>query len=302
MPGTIRGVVWQLERGAEGGNLHLQIYAEFKAPQRLAAVKRWLPRAHCEPRRGTAEQVRFLVVSVVVLTDLTSLLSLLPQAIAYCRKEETREPEPSGPWTFGDFAASGQGARSDLAAAVVTLKAHGLKRVAQEHPEVFVRAHAGLRALEAILEDLPKDPDFEPRSWQARLDVRLALPPNDRTIVWVHDSVGKKGKSRYCRHLVLEHGAILLGGRIADMMYAYKKERIVCFDITRAQADMSMHLYSMAEFLKNGMFLSTKYESRQVVFTPPHVVFFANVMPEPGRWSEDRLKLIDLDGTANTIN
>lgn len=56
-PTALRYAVWQCECG-ERGTQHIQGYAEFAQPLRLAAVRRWLPRAHWERRRGTREQVR----------------------------------------------------------------------------------------------------------------------------------------------------------------------------------------------------------------------------------------------------
>ncbi len=69
----------------------------------------------------------------------------------------------------------------------------------------------------------------------------------------------------------------------------------MCFDISRAAAEHSDHLYSMAEKLKNGFYLSTKYESVMKVFRPPHVLFFSNFHPDENKWSRDRVQLWDLD-------
>jgi hypothetical protein len=121
-------------------------------------------------------------------------------------------------------------------------------------------------------------------------------------VLWIRDSVGGKGKSRLTRHLCLEHKAIALSGRLADMMYAFSQcvhsnesPPIVIFDVSRAQAEHSDHLYTMAEHLKNGQFFSTKYTSRMCFFAPPHVLFFANRLYDQDKWSADRVQLIDLD-------
>lgn len=70
--------------------------------------------------------------------------------------------------------------------------------------------------------------------------------------------------------------------------------KIAIFDLTRTAVDHSDYLYDFAESLKNGFFFVGKYSSRQHVFKPPHVVFFANTMPKEGKWTEDRLKLLTL--------
>jgi len=119
--------------------------------------------------------------------------------------------------------------------------------------------------------------------------------PDDRHIFWVRDSLGGQGKSRMTAHLMRNHGAIRLAGRCADMAYLYKKERIAIFDISRAAVEHTDHLYSFAEELKNGSVVSTKYTSSVKQFEAPHVVFFSNSLPKEGKWSADRLILIDLD-------
>lgn len=261
-----RYAVWQKEVG-EKGTEHYQGYVEWLRPLRLAAVKKLLPTAHLEPRAGSREQAR-----------------------AYCMKEESRV---DGPWESGEWETH-QGKRTDLEAACEVLKEEGLKRVAEEMPSVFVKFHKGLSALEKISRVKPRDLDFVPRPWQAKI-LRLVVdcPADDRKIMWVTDVDGNIGKSRLASHLIMEHGAIELSGRVVDMGYAYNSEPIVIFDISRTQADNLNHLYSFAEQLKNGRFLSTKYESEMKLFKPPHVIFFSNSPHEEGKWSKDRIQVFD---------
>lgn len=268
-----RYACWQLECGEEG-NIHVQAYVELH--RRVTAANLvacytgygW-PHPHVEKRNGTAEQAR-----------------------DYAMKDDATRIE--GPWERGDFGRGGQGKRNDLADAVQALKQGGLKRVATEHPCAYVKFHRGLRALEEELREEPTDADFQPRNWQRRLLAQLEQPANDRTIIWVFDQTGNRGKSRLARHLLLERNAVQLEGRVQDMAYVYNREPIVIFDITRAQADHSDHLYTFAEKLKNGFILSTKYEPVPKKFAAPHVVFFANSMPDASKWSADRLFLMDL--------
>lgn len=264
----IKYVSWQLEKG-ENGTPHFQGYVQCTVKQRLTALKKWLPSAHFEISRGTPEQAR-----------------------DYTRKEDSRE---DGPWEFGEFT-KGQGRRSDLEAAITTLKESGVKRVAQDHPAVFVKFHKGIEALANALEEMPRDPDFVPRPWQAKVLAALTQQPaDDRTIHWVFDQRGNQGKSRLANHLIMEHNAVELSGRVQDMAYIYNRQPIVIFDISRTQSDNMQHLYSFAESLKNGKIISTKYESRMKMFKTPHVVFFSNSMPDEGCWTVDRCKLWDLN-------
>lgn len=264
-----RYVSWQAERG-EQGTRHLQIYIELDRSVRGSHLQRFWPGCHYEARRGTREQAR-----------------------DYTRKADSRE---DGPWERGVFDQGGQGRRNDLADAVHVLRTEGMAGVIAQHPTAFVKFGRGLRELARELEERPTDADFEPRYWQQEiLSFVTNVDADDRTIFWVTDTRGNTGKSRLARHLVLEHGAVQLEGKIADMAYQYNKEPIVIFDITRAAAEHCAHLYSFAEKLKNGMLNSTKYESCLKVFSPPHVIFFANFSWDREKWSEDRVIEVDLN-------
>lgn len=262
--------VWQKEKG-ENGTEHFQGYLELKKKGRMSAVKALggeMVRAHLERRRGTQEQAR-----------------------AYAMKEDTRL---DGPWEHGEFVPREQGTRSDIAAAVTALKEGGLKRVAEDCPEAYVKYHRGFQALQREL-TVVRPEVFVPRPWQQKVIDMIEQAADDRTIIYVVDTVGNQGKSRLAKHLVRNHGAVMLSGRLQDMCYAYDSEPVVVFDVSRSAADNVQHLFSMAEHLKNGMLFSSKYESRQRVFDPPHVVFFSNQPPPPGAWSADRVRLVDLD-------
>lgn len=266
-----RYVCWQRERGANG-TVHLQGYAEFDRPVRLAALKRWLATAHFEPRRGTRDQAR-----------------------DYCRKDDTRdEGDDAGPFERGEFSSGGQGHRRDLEEAVAALKEGGIRAVVENHAASFVKFNRGFYELQRQLEVKPRDLDFIPRPWQQDVLDYLTGPPDDRHILWITDGIGNQGKSRLARHLILEHGAVQLEGRVQDMAYMYNKEKIVVIDVSRAQLDNVKHLYAFAEKLKNGVVICTKYECHQKLFDPPHVIFFSNNTWERDFWSEDRVIEVNL--------
>lgn len=264
--------MYQLETGASG-TPHWQGYIELNKAVRLTSMRDWLPGAHFEQRRGTREEAR-----------------------SYCMKEEGRQ---AGPFERGDWQAGGQGRRSDLSAAVAVVQQFSpttaMRTLARTQGEAYVRHHSGLRALAAELQELPGDEGFVPRPWQTVVLDRLSQPADDRTIFWVTDTRGGHGKSRLARHLVLQHGAIQLSGRLLDMQYLYNKQKIVVFDVSRAAAEYSDHLYSMAEALKNGMFTSTKYVPQLKVFDPPQVIFFSNQSWDRTKFSLDRVVEWDLN-------
>lgn len=260
----------QLERGGTTGYLHWQIYAEFNRKVTRTRILEWVPTAHIERRRGNQED-----------------------AVKYTSKEDTYV---SDRFEYGQLVASNQGHRSDLDHAIAAVKAGGLRRAAEEAPREFVKYHRGLEALALALKDMPRDEGFVPRPWQRRVLDILSQPASDRTIHWVVDTIGNKGKSRLARHLLCEHKAIILSGRIMDMAYTYNEQPIVVFDIARTQQEYLNHLITFSEHLKDGVVNSTKYVPCVKAFKPPHVIFFSNTLPPDGAWSADRVHLINLDG------
>lgn len=274
--------IHQLERGGNAGRLHLQGFM-------IASVKKgyswwtskipFLEGAHMESRRGTTQE-----------------------AIDYCSKLDTKI---AGPWTFGTPPA-GPGQRTDIAEyhATLTELAKGgdpwsrvTVKLADTFPALHYRMMKSAESMFNSIGALPDDSTFVPRPWQQDIIDFVQAPADDRTIHWVYDVVGNKGKSRLTKHLICQHGAVVLSGKLADMAYLYAKTKapIVLFDITRAQADYSSAIYTCAEALKNGFLVSGKYDTCMLVFKPPHVICFANTKHDETKWSSDRVNLIDLE-------
>jgi hypothetical protein len=112
--GEIRRVVIGREKGSGTGRKHLQCAVTFRTATTEQNVRRKVP-GHVEPAR------------------------YVEKLFNYCKKE-------------GDFLEEGQpsqqGKRTDLGNAVDLLKEGGLKAVALEHPETFVKFSRGFQALE----------------------------------------------------------------------------------------------------------------------------------------------------------
>lgn len=87
-PSTVRYAIYQREIG-ENQTPHYQGYVEFSTSHRLSGVRKILPSAHWELRRGTRDQAR-----------------------AYASKEATRV---EGPFEHGTFITGGRGTRNDIA-------------------------------------------------------------------------------------------------------------------------------------------------------------------------------------------
>lgn len=262
--------------------VHWQGYVELARPARYTQLQRTHPvfaTAHYEQRLGT--QI---------------------EAISYCSKTDTRHPDATGPYEWGTKAC-GQGHRSDLDdLTAMVAQGKSTKEIAETMPGMYIRYYNGIAALQSAL-DSGDEPEqgFKPRPWQQTVLDQLTAEPDDRTIFWVTDAQGGQGKTRLATHLIRNHGGIELSGKMADMTYAYSqhKQRIVIFDISRAAADMTGHIYSMAEKLKCGRLMNTKYQSRMVTFRPPHVIIFSNSTWDRTKFSHDRVRETTLQPAAD---
>lgn len=283
------GINWGVFGGLQGeispttGTRHLQGFVCFASGMRLSTLKnKYHASAHWERMKGTIDD-----------------------SIAYCSKSDSACPlHPYRSW--GDRALTTdlarQGHRTDLQEACEALQGSGsvvarLKRVADSHPDVFVRYSSGFEKLARLTQNTTCNARLDQLyPWQQNLDDILKQPANDRSIVWIWDSIGNKGKSAYIRHcLSSDYDCIVLSGKISDMSFMYENQKIVFFDVPRTQVENLDHLMAFAEKLKDGVIVSTKYDSRMKTFQPPHVVFFANVCCPFEKWSRDRLIEICLD-------
>lgn len=268
-----RGAIATCEQCPDTGRIHIHWYAELKKPMRATGLCAAVPlfaNSHWEVARGTSAD-----------------------CVAYCSKEDSKV---FGPVTVGSFETH-QGHRSDLDAfTAMVMEGASDAEIARAYPKTYLLHGAKIAALRAAIKTRPGDAAFIPKQWQQDLINRVKGPADDRSIIWVLDSRGGQGKSRLARHLYCEHGACVLSGKVADMAYLYNGERIVIFDITRAAAEHSDHLYTMAEQIKNRMVISTKYMScTKACDEDVHVIFFSNQRPKEGMWSDDRVTLINLD-------
>lgn len=92
------------------------------------------------------------------------------------------------------------------------------------------------------------------------------------------------------------------------MKYALSKikdefPRILIFDFTRTKPaffEMS-EIYSVIEEIKNGIYLSTKFESSMVVTPIPHVYVFSNELPPYKALSADRWKFYRIGYVSKTL-
>lgn len=156
----------------ENGVPHLQGYIVWKRNYRLTQLKKISPAAHWE-------------------------IALSPDAGNYCMK--------GGKFDLIDNRK--QGKRTDLSDAIATLRTDGIKKVKQDHPEVYVKFHAGLHKLV----------DKEPRNFKPM-------------VYWIYGKTGV-GKTKF----VVENECDLwISGKNLRWWQGYDHQEAVLFDDFRA--------------------------------------------------------------------
>lgn len=139
----------------------------------------------------------------------------------------------------------------------------------------------------------------ELRPWQQNAFNKFSTEDTDRLIWWFWENTGNIGKSAFCKWLCINHDAIILSGKAADMKYAIQKlvekgkaPRLIILDIPRES--LNYVSYTGIEEIKNGCFFSSKYEGGMVLFDSPTIVCFANSEPDTLTMSEDRWKIFEI--------
>jgi len=130
------------------------------------------------------------------------------------------------------------------------------------------------------------------RPWQADLEKKLLIEPDDRSITWIYDKKGGCGKTQFCKYMAITHGATIIGSCAAkDMFYALPENpKIVMINLPRTIEERVN--YGAIESIKDGMCFSSKYESGMKVFNSPHVVIMSNFEPDKETMSDDRWNII----------
>lgn len=147
------------------------------------------------------------------------------------------------------------------------------------------------------------------KPWQTQIHNKVVNTPSFRDILWVWQPVGNTGKTYLAKYLHYFHGAIITGGKSADMKHAIARWRqitghypvIIIFDLARSDR-LSEDSYRTIEQIKNAIFFSGKYESGMVAaVNPPHIVLFANHPPDRSMMSLDRWDVRTIDPQTDTL-
>ena len=144
--------------------------------------------------------------------------------------------------------------------------------------------------------------------WQTDILELLETEPDDRSIHW-YVGPGGCGKTCFCKYLCSKMGAIMLSGKGADVrngvveyvkMNGYTPE-IVLVNIPRSMNSDYLS-YEGIENIKDMCFYSGKYEGGMVLGNCPHLLIFANELPDMDKCSKDRWKITILDSDEIEID
>jgi len=247
---------------------HLQGYLQCKKKKSMNQVKTIVgdKGTHLEKMKGTPEQSK-----------------------AYCSKEESRL---DGPWEFGTLGNAGQ--RTDIEE--VRDAIHNNPFISNIdlltlYPDIIARYPRFITSCRnAYQDEAVSITELQPREgWQTTLFEELRSSADPRKVVWYFDEIGGSGKSTFARGFrdgMGRRGFTITGGKHDSIYYAYDRETVVFVDLARVAKDKVP--YEVIENMKNGGFLSTKYESVWKSFNIPHVVIFANFLPDESSLSADR--------------
>nr|WIF20460.1 MAG: putative viral replication protein [Ulva CRESS virus 1] len=139
---------------------------------------------------------------------------------------------------------------------------------------------------------------------------------DDRTILWIQDTMGNSGKSKWVKYLCFSNSSCCkvsfgTASQLRSSLISAGPHEAYLVDIPRTLGtdDSIESLLSALEDLKNGFLTSSFYgKSAKLLMDPPNVVCFSNQKPPLDKMTKDRwsLRIIDpvskdwIDGETRT--
>lgn len=113
---------------------------------------------------------------------------------------------------------------------------------------------------------------FQLKHFQKDIIDIISQAPDSRKVNWFFDYQGNAGKTWLSTLLVCRYNAIRFeNAKSADIKHANNGQPIAVFDLSRSSGE---HInYEVIEAIKNGIFFSSKYESKMKVFPTPTSLF-----------------------------
>lgn len=133
--------------------------------------------------------------------------------------------------------------------------------------------------------------------WQKKIIEIIKEEPDDRTINWVWEPEGCKGKTALCKYILKNFplSTYSCASKSADILsIADEDKNIYLLNFTRSQENFAP--WSALEQLKDGLISDSKLkkQSRNIIMDSPHIICFANWHPDVSKLSKDRFNIIEL--------
>jgi len=139
----------------------------------------------------------------------------------------------------------------------------------------------------------------ELRPWQQTIVDMIKQTPDNRTINWVYDPNGGKGKTSLCKYLYEKYKCIpITSNNENDVFYILSKMKeggrdmndtlTLIFNFSRTKININ---YNLIESLKDGLGTSGKYESCVMCFNSPHIWIMSNNVPCVDNITKDKWKI-----------
>lgn len=257
----------------DSGTPHLQGFVIFSKLTKLTWLKNHLhARAHFEVARGNNEQ-----------------------ASKYCQKDNDFEE-------FGELPPDKkQGSAAQFEELKEWAKSRescpSEKEVADKFPHLWCKYRRSVMDMVRMFSPSPDIQGGELRGWQIELKEKLEGEPTERTVIFIVDPEGNKGKSFFVRWMISkypERVQVLGPARRDDLAHVVDVEKSL-FLINVPRGSMEHLNYGFLESLKDRMVLSPKYESTMKILKHlPHVVVFSNEAPDEEKMTSDRYEYFNI--------
>lgn len=147
-----------------------------------------------------------------------------------------------------------------------------------------------------------------PYPWQAEITALVSTPCQQaRRIQWIYDRAGGAGKSVLVKKLMVDKVAVMIpfmstANAIALVIKNLDKNAFF-FDMPRKKPKEigANDLYATIEMVKNGNIVNSKYEVKDALFDPPHVIIFSNWKPDLSCLSESKWDLYTIDSNSHSL-
>lgn len=134
------------------------------------------------------------------------------------------------------------------------------------------------------------------RDWQKQVLDWVGGPPDERSVLWIHDEAGKMGKTTLGHEICTKYGGVPVNGELRDVL-ALATERPMRVYLVVAPRDQPSEKfpYSAMEMLKDGLWMKGKFEVTCVVRQElVHVVVLANCLPILSKLTLDRWTILSI--------